>query len=553
MIFRTSGIETLVPRLRWRLPLQTVSNTHRDHLELTLLPEDRMVRAAVGGPLADVLAQAGAAVTQPCGGAGTCGKCRVRWVKPAAAPAPTRAEAETFSPAELSTGWRLACQHFLAEDLAVFVPPLSRLGLGAGAMPTPESVAPIPPTGDKRLALAFDVGTTSLAAAVVDAATGLPLAIATAANPQRRFGADVISRIRLCRERPDAVAELQQAVLETMGRLAGSVLGSAGGPPEHVSSVAVAGNSVMQHLVLGVSPASLGEAPYEGLLREGVTRTAGDLGLPPPPLCPVYVFPCIRGFLGGDTVAGTLITGMAERPGIAESPTADGPSLLIDLGTNGEVVLAHAGKLWAAVAAAGPAFEGGEISCGMTAAPGAIDSAWLDDGELKTATVDGRPPVGLCGSGLIDVAACLLETGAVSITGALKKRRVRLAEHADLWLTAADVRQLQLASGAIRAATQLLLAEAGVAASDVARVFLAGAFGAAISPRSARRIGLFPNDIPAERIQPVGNASLLGAQQAAVDVGFRDAAERLARSITVVNLAANSNFTDTFAEAMIFP
>ncbi|MBL7134460.1 MAG: DUF4445 domain-containing protein, partial [Phycisphaerae bacterium] len=283
-----------------------------------------------------------------------------------------------------------------------------------------------------------------------------------------------------------------------------------------------------------------------------------------------YVFPVIGGFVGGDTVAGLVATALADM---------DSPVMMVDIGTNGEIVLAHEGKLWAASTAAGPAFEGARISCGMRAAAGAIEKVLFDD-DVRLSVIGGTEPAGICGSALIDVAAELLTAGIVTPQGRLLSGRElpeslpqplrdrvftddggqvsfvlagRAGAKGAVAVNQRDLRELQLATGAIRAGVTILTRQAGLTSADLKRVLVAGGFGSFIRRSNAQRIGLLPADVDRRRIQYVGNASLNGARCALVSTKARKQAEQLARQAVHVQLSQDPNFQSLFAESMLFP
>jgi uncharacterized 2Fe-2S/4Fe-4S cluster protein (DUF4445 family) len=340
-----------------------------------------------------------------------------------------------------------------------------------------------------------------------------------------------------------------------------------------VYAVSVAGNTTMQHLAAGIDPKPLGEVPFVPVHSAGLSLDVDEFALTLHPAARVHVLPVIGGFIGGDTVAGLIATQLGEQPG---------RNLLIDIGTNGEIVLACDGRLWATSAAAGPAFEGARISCGMRAADGAIEKVSLFDQELVCHTIGGVAARGICGSGLIDAAAELLRCGVISPQGRLLgsddvppetpadivrrletdsdgKNQFRLADGDPagggraVVITQRDVRELQLATGAIRAATKTLLKRAGLTAADLDTLLLAGGFGSFIRRSNAQRMGLLPPGIPHDRIRFVGNVSLRGAQWALLSKSVREKAETLARQTELVELSTDPEFQREFAEAMIFP
>ena len=328
----------------------------------------------------------------------------------------------------------------------------------------------------------------------------------------------------------------------------------------------------MQHLLCGVDPSPMGAVPFAPAYARGLLLSARDMGIPINPNGMCYVFPVIGGFVGGDTVAGMLATRINER---------EGPVLMVDIGTNGEIVLAHDGELLAASTAAGPAFEGARISCGMRGARGAIEKVLLN-GDVHLGVIGNVPAMGICGSGLIDLAAEMLRVGIVSPEGRLLPadelptglpsalaRRVRTIDdgstvfvltdseggttHKSLSLTQRDIRELQLGSGAIRAGISMLLRKACLTSTDLKTVLIAGGFGGFIRRDNAQRLGLLPPDVHHKRIHYVGNVSLAGARWALLSLEARKHGEELARRARHVELSVDGDFQMEFAEAMIFP
>ncbi len=419
--------------------------------------------------------------------------------------------------------------------------------------------------------MAFDIGTTTIVGSLLDLRTGREVGVASGINPQVSFGDDVLSRIKHSGSCDDCLGELRKSVLGAVVELINAACAEAGVSPREIYEITFAGNTTMQHLLCGIDPEQLGQVPFTPVFGGGLLLEAAELEVPIHPRAAAYVFPVVGGFVGGDTVAGMLATGLAGM---------DGPVLMVDIGTNGEIVLAHGGKLWAASTAAGPAFEGARISCGMRATTGAIEKV-VADGDLRLGVIGSAAPVGLCGSGLIDLAAELLRLGVVSPEGRLLgsdelpavmapplRQRVQQDGRAQ-WefllagdsagggrrvsLTQRDVRELQLATGAIRAGIKIVCKQAGIGSSDLKRVLIAGGFGSFIRRSNAQRIGLLPTDVHHERINYVGNASLDGAKLALLSTEARKRGEELARRVLHVELSHDADFQMEFAEAMIFP
>jgi uncharacterized 2Fe-2S/4Fe-4S cluster protein (DUF4445 family) len=583
----------------------------------------------------------------PCGGEGTCGKCRVKILQGAAKP--TAAEMSHFSSEELEAGWRLACQSIVESPTEVEIPAGSLVALqhqilvqSAGDVASGDdppivkryveldppdrsddssdmlrleaALALGPLSADLQLiqelpsrlrasefcgtavlegghlldfepgdtsgevfAVAIDLGTTTLAASLLDLASGKELAIASRLNPQTRFGDDVLSRILHTRQNAEGLRSLQESVVTAVEEILAELCQQAGVAIERIYEITFAGNTAMQQMLCGVDCLSLGETPFVAASRRGMAFPASAIGLHIHPHGKAYVFPVIGGFVGGDTVSGVLATGLAD---------ADSPALFVDIGTNGEIVLMADGKLSAASTAAGPAFEGARISRGMRGCTGAIEKVTTDaDGVLQINVIGNVPPTGLCGSGLIDAAAELLRHQILSRNGRLqppdviaqlsheiasddwKQRGIveeqqpafvlasadETADSRPLTLTQRDVRELQLAAGAIRAGIVILLQRAGLKPEDLQRVLIGGGFGNFIRRSNAQRIGLLPSHIEHHRIHYMGNTSLAGAKMAALSRRARTLAEALAARTAHVDLSTDMDFHSLFAEAMIFP
>ncbi len=605
---------------------------------VTFQPLGRTVHVLPGTRVCEAAAIAGLPLEMPCGGEGTCGKCRVV-MHPA--PEPGDAELRLLSPAELAQGVRLACQNGVQAALEAEVPRSSLAGqecrILAGSqtetverldppvhkvfveLPEPcrgddvadlarlqRAVGPIEAElevlrqlpqrlrqcgfrgtavldgrrlldfepGDTRahgFALAVDIGTTTLVAALVDLTTGEQRAVTSRLNPQTACGDDVLSRIAYA-QRPGGLEELRHRVASAIDEMVGELCTEAHIERPAIYAATASGNTTMQHLFCGVEPRYLGEVPFVPAASRALEVPAAMLGVHIHPQARLYVLPVIGGFVGGDTVAGILSTRLAESAR---------PALLVDIGTNGEIVLWTGQRLLAASTAAGPAFEGARISQGMRASVGAIEKVVLRNGDLHINVIGNAPPVGLCGSALIDAAAELLRAGLLTPEGRLLandqlppatpeplcrrlvpdhgKLAVVLAWESDsghgrpVTLTQRDLRELQLASGAIRAGIAILLRRAQLLPTDLDAVLLAGGFGNFIRRSNAQRIGLLPGEVPRQRIRFVGNTSLAGARWAALSVSARREAERLAGQTEHVDLSSDPEFHTTFARSMIFP
>jgi uncharacterized 2Fe-2S/4Fe-4S cluster protein (DUF4445 family) len=613
-----------------------MASASHDSICVEFQPEGRYVHVLPGTSLLEAAGRADIVIETPCGGLGTCGKCRVEVLKNA--PPPTGTEQRHLSPEEIERGVRLACGLHVAAEMTVHVPIAIRYsehriltnGLGREVplhptvdkrrlkLPPPglndqradadrlldalgEPVEPelgalreLPDalrasdfevtavTAEGRLiaiepgdttsanyGIAFDIGTTTVVGFLLDLSRGRELAVSSCANPQITLGHDVVSRIRHA-ERDEGLIELQRRIVEGLNELIAECCRKAHIPSDHLYEATIACNTTMSHLFLGITPRHLAQAPYVAAHRKAVTVTARDAGLHIHPHGLVHVLPNIASFVGSDTVAVILASALHESPDV---------QVAIDIGTNGEIVVGNRDRLIAGSTAAGPAFEGARIRCGLRAVEGAIDKIVISD-DVEYNVIGNALPKGICGTALIDAVAELLRVGAVDPTGrllppdemppsvpdAVRKRISRTQDGLELLivpaeesaagepvvLTQRDVRELQLGKGAIAAGTAILMKEYGIGPGGLKHVLLAGAFGNFIRRKNAQRIGLLPN-VPRERILFIGNAAGAGARMALMSRRCKDEANAIAERIQYVELAGRPDFADAFADAMMFP
>jgi len=505
----------------------------------------------------------------PCGGQGRCRGCRVRVLKGQAEL--NRAQQERLSPEEIKEGWRLACQCLVEGDLEI---DLRQWDAAILADDTPFVFRP-----REGLGVAVDLGTTTLVAQLLNLSTGKVLAVSTGLNAQARYGADVMSRLHF------AVLEGGQQQLETLirrqiGALIEQLLFSAGRLGAEIADIVVVGNTVMHHFFCGIAAEPLTRYPFEPL--EGGLQTfrssALDWKLVSDPL--VRFLPCLGGFVGSDTLAGILAAKLLEHDDLVG---------LVDLGTNGEIVIGNKEGLLCASTAAGPAFEGARISMGMRACTGAISQVTVlpllnsllteegskasplpvGDGTIVSPSpgeegtngrcsrakvfcrvIGGGTPRGLCGSGLVDAVAAGLGLGVIARSGRFSQGEASWMLAPPVALTQNDVRELQLAKAAVAAGIKLLMQRKG--AKELTRLYLAGAFGNYIDRASAQRIGLI--DFPPERVEAAGNTALLGAKLALFSLNSEDGSyAEVRRRIEHVALNVEPRFEDVFVEELAFP
>jgi uncharacterized 2Fe-2S/4Fe-4S cluster protein (DUF4445 family) len=419
-----------------------------------------------------------------------------------------------------------------------------------------------------KFGLAIDIGTTSVVTTLIELQSGEQLASVSSLNPQAAFGGDLMSRIAFCQGNPANLRKLQSRIIGLLNQHVEQIVKESGVLAKWIYKVVVVGNTCMHHIALGIDPSYLGLAPYAAVMRHPLVTQARELPLRVNPEACVCFLPIVAGFVGADAVAVALATRIYESQEIR---------IAVDIGTNGEAILGSRDRLWACSAPAGPALEGAQIRHGMRGALGAIDRVAIDD-DVRLHTIGETPALGICGSGLIDAVAAMLDAGALDWTGLIRveergslppKLRERVALRGEerifilarpgeadaareIILTQDDIRQVQLCKGAIASGVRMLLHVAGIPENRVEELMLAGGFGNYISIQSALRIGLIP-PLPAEKIRYVGNAASLGAQLCLVSEPERQRAEVIARRIEHVSLAAHPDFQEIFVEAMNFP
>lgn len=479
----------------------------------------------------------------PCGGNGTCHQCsaiitgRLRAI---GGSEELEADHETL----------LACRWIPLGDCEVILPETEKLDvLTSGA-------ADIRPCGEK-LGVAVDIGTTTVAVFLYDLATGKQLAIDSGRNAQRAYGADVISRIQYSAGE-GGLKLLQKAICDQLSASIDTVCKKAGRGRAEIELVSIAGNTVMGHLFDGLSPVAIGVAPFKPESLFGDFRPAESLLSGLAPDAEVYLCPALAGYVGGDITAGLLSSGAWLE---------DESCLFLDIGTNGEMGIGNKDGFRCCATAAGPAFEGAEIECGMGGAPGAINKVKYENGEIKIEVIGGGEAQGICGSGLIDALAALLCCGAVQENGRMIppdeadksiKDRLRRGEDGGMrfyltdkiYISAADVRQLQLAKSAIRAGIETLLTERGETYADIRHVLIAGGFGAYMDVRSACAIGLLP-PVFADRTRHVGNSAGAGAALA-LDVEQRLLLQKVTDKCSYLELSSSALFMEKYIECMVF-
>jgi uncharacterized 2Fe-2S/4Fe-4S cluster protein (DUF4445 family) len=583
-----------------------------------------------GESLLECAHRSGIDLVSLCGGKGTCGKCKIQIVDGDVSE-PLQKEQAQLSTMEISQGYRLACQTYAASNLVLNVPAESLSApqrLQVEGVETPVSLAPVirtydvsapvpsladirgddqrlfealesqhtvvcttideavlrsfspllrslnwkasvtvrdaeiiavGPVHDRSLGLAVDLGTTKIAGYLVDLETGVTLLAKGIMNPQISYGEDVIARIVRAQRSPEDASTLQKKVLEAIATLSEELCREALGiGSEEIKELVIVGNTAMHHLLLRLPVEQLARAPHVPAVNHAMDIKARSVELAVAPGAYIHLLPNIAGFVGGDHVAVLLAINAWE---------AEGPLLAIDIGTNTEISLAIRGEISSVSCASGPAFEGAHISCGMRAAPGAIEHVRMTGQDIQYHTIGGSKPAGICGSGIFDTLAQLVLNGLIDQGGRIKEGPPRVRDNQKkgrefvivseeerdgspaITITQEDVRELQLAKAAIRSGINILLQDRGISDGDINQVVVAGAFGSYLDVSSAIAIGMLPA-IPLSRFSQVGNAAGAGAKVALVSEGKRREVQQLVRTIHYIELAEAPDFHMTFMHAL---
>jgi uncharacterized 2Fe-2S/4Fe-4S cluster protein (DUF4445 family) len=569
----------------------------------------------------------GVGISSICGGKGTCHSCKVK-VLSGAVSKPTPNERETFTSQELKEGWRLACQTYPLSNCKLAVPPESmtttqrvqveglevkvnpeppvrayRIKMEAPSLSAPdadadrllqalnqqhqlncvkidinvlrvlstqirswnwefqavvrnEEIIALLPKPSHQLGLAIDLGTTKIAGYLINLDDGRTLAAKGVMNPQISHGEDIISRITGVVHSPDDSVLLQKLAVEAINELCTDLCAEANAGTEEIVEAVIVGNTAMHHLFLRLPVRQLALAPFVPVVSSALDIKTSDLGLHIAPGAYVHLLPNIAGFVGADHVAMLLATEVLQ---------AKGSIVALDIGTNTEVSLIHDGKITSTSCASGPAFEGGHIKYGMRAATGAIERLRVVDDTIQYQTIDGAPPIGICGSGILDALSQLYLAKAINEGGRITDNHPRVRTYKGqrefvlvdkeerggkpaIPITQHDVRELQLAKAAIRSGIQTLLETNGCSEDEIKQVIIAGAFGTYIDVASAVTIGMLPS-LPLNRFRQAGNAAGMGAKLALISLAKRAEARVVASLVKYVELAGAPGFDQTFIQA----
>lgn len=608
-------------------------------MNIEFRPQDKLTRVPAGTSVFNAANWIGLPIDSTCGGLGTCGKCKVRILQ--GGNGATAADHKVFNEEELADGWRLSCRMDTYEDTICEVPRLmgnpkaALMGFGRHVILDPNvhkiALELEPPelddqrsdfqriqdaldeagfeinasltvmrqlprilreakwrvtavvvgqelvaleagdTCERMYGIAFDIGTTTVVGTLLNLKNGAPAAVKSTLNGQAVHGADVISRISHGMMNDDGVAQLNQKIATTLNSLIQGLLSEADVKADEIYEMVMVGNATMLHLLLGLDPEAIGVTPFIPVVEHLMYVHAGEIGLNILPQAQVHFLPHLGAYVGADLVGGLLATGLAQNEGVR---------LLVDVGTNGEIILGSQTRTVATAAPAGPAFEGAQIKDGMRASEGAIEAVEIHPDEIHLQVIGDVPPIGLCGSGLLDAVAQLRLTGlldssgrfveesqALQLVGADIARRLTMIDGLRCFVLAwpeetghgrtvvlsqRDIRELQFAKAAIASGIDVVMRELGVEADDLVEIYLAGSFGSYINPQSARIIGLVP-PVPVERIKAVGNSAGEGAKIALLSFREREVARTLPCFVEYHELSGRADFNDSFISVLQFP
>jgi uncharacterized 2Fe-2S/4Fe-4S cluster protein (DUF4445 family) len=606
---------------------------------LNVLPNDLWIKVSQGTTIHEAVQQSDLQLSGECGGLGKCGKCKIRILSSTGPP--SKQGRELLSEDELRQGFRLACRTKINKDLVIHtdqadpgteyyqilktghrpllhpdplivkhlialpreaeneaLADLDRIKLAMGheypdvecslqcLRTLPDALRKTDFSGaavfhrNELLAwqywdevhcyygLVFDIGTSTLVGKLINLSDGAEVAVVASVNSQTKVGANVISRLQYIERRRNGLAQLHDLLMRDLDGITERLLKSAGLDKNDIYVAVAAGNTTMQHILLGLNPAGIAEAPFAPVLTDGLVVKAADVGLHLNPQALLYVMPNKSGYIGGDLISVILASDAAWQNEVV---------LGMDLGTNGEIFLGNARRMMTCSAAAGPAFEGASISNGMTARAGAIEGVTFENGDLRYDIIGNISPKGICGSGLVELVAVLLEQDIIDHEGLIRPPPAgttnglssRLTydsgvysftiasaeeshDHRPIFLTQRDVRELQLAKAAVAAGIRILMDEMGLDSADVQRIYMAGALGNYVSPESASRIGLFPG-LRREMVTSLGNAASTGASMVLLSRKHWQMANDLVDFLDHIELSSRVDFNDRFVENMDFP
>lgn len=527
--------------------------------EIRIANKGRKILCESGENLLHILLENQVFIDNPCSGKGTCGKCKVK-VESGNGGNVSETEQRFLKEEEIRNGIRLACLVTVKEDLELSLLKEESKGKVMTSGYVPDFVK----TFREGYGIAVDIGTTTVVTELVDLRDGSILAQDSMINAQKQFGLDVLTRITYEYEHPETgIRELQSAIVTALDQMIRNMCHKADIKEHEIREMDVAANCTMLHMLLGADARPIGRAPYQPVFLEARTCRAGEIGLQCAKDAVLYCLPSVSSYIGADIVAGAYVCGLQKEKGNV---------LFIDIGTNGEIVLASGGRLLCCSCAAGPALEGMNITCGMRAAEGAVEDIRITDQGNQISVIGEGTPEGLCGSGILAAVKELLKAKMIKKTGAFikkdslqpedyryplirmngTKREFLICEKPEVYVTQGDIRQVQLAKGAILSGFLALLNKVGISMEELEKVLIAGQFGAHLPAESLVGTGILPESVK-EKIHYIGNSSKTGAYMTLMAEDIKKEVEELAQKMEYMELAETENYERLFTDSMIFP
>jgi len=497
--------------------------------------------------LVKILASNGIFIDRACNGKGTCGKCAVRFAS--GAPSPNKADKNIFNQKELEMGYRLSCKCTVSTDAIIEITEKTSLAAVERGISGINELYLSDDSLKKGYGIAVDLGTTTIVVYLAKLSDGKILGAKSGMNPQRQYGDNVITRSEHINSHENGLEELRLSAVGKINELTNALADENKIDKDKILRAVISGNTIMQHILCGVNPFPITVAPYAPVFTEQKKMSASELSLNMMPDAECIITNSISGYVGGDIVSGIIAVGMDKDIST---------SLLIDIGTNGEMVLSHKEKMYACSVAAGPAFEGEHIKYGVGGIKGAISKAYSVDGQLAFDTIDNSSPVGICGSGLLDITAFLIDSGILDSTGAMDEEKCGQADGEtayyiteDIYISQKDIREIQLAKSAVAAGAEVLIHEAGIDFIDIENVYLSGGFGTYLNTKSAVKIGLINKALESKCIS-AGNTAGMGSIKSLLSDNVLQSLEELAQKVEYIELSLNKSFNDLFIENMLF-
>ncbi|MEX1377056.1 MAG: ASKHA domain-containing protein [Eubacteriales bacterium] len=510
---------------------------------------DKTISYKGSANLSELLIDNGIFIDRPCSGKGTCGKCKVKFVS--GAPDANKYDKNKLSKKEIQSGVRLSCKckmendaHIEAADKHNILSEKNKIGKKNKNKINYK---------DKSLVnfygLAVDLGTTTIVVYLVNLKDGATIDTLSAINPQRKYGDNVITRSEYIHSNDDGLEVLKSAVVDKLNEMINSLCEKNIISSKNIARFVISGNTIMQHILLGVNPFQITVAPFIPVFTEQKIVSAKKLGIAIMPEAKCYIADSIAGYVGGDIVSGILYTKIHKKKKT---------QLLIDIGTNGEIVLSSNGKMYACSVAAGPAFEGEHITHGTGGVFGAVNKAKNIDGKLKISTIGHKDPIGICGSGLVDIVAYLLDEKILDETGALNESKCSTVNDEpayyitdDIYISQRDIREIQLAKSAVAAGVEVLIQKAKIKYKDIDKVYLSGGFGSYLNVKSAVKIGLINKKLKS-KCKSIGNSSGMGSIKSLLSDKALKSLPKIANKVQYIELSLDKTFNDLFIDNMMF-